>query len=405
MNRSYLTPLVIFIGSFVFLHVISFQCFAATFSGRVVDETGTPISGIKLALIPVEKGNGGWFPILENDNRQQLDLTRYNSESDSKGRFTITNPDTPVKFTLLPYNQQDRGIRILKVESGGLVFYPDEIGIRRGIVFAATKGKDIKNVEITVLQSQKIQGKVQRTDGKPIANSKIELYIREFNLQGSSIIWTNATTDAEGRFEQHWDKHIGRNFLFRNVEGPRFYLISVGYEGRAAKPILVTSKAQTAELVFTLNTFGNVFNRGYGYTSSNLDAIGVWVVNPENGHAYKKISCKNPNDAIAQATKEGAHLVTINDGIEQDWLSRVYGMSSTFIGLSDIVEEGQWRWQNGEPVEYTNWAKGEPRSDYSKHEDYVILSGGEWKDIGPRSLQWHLIRTALIEKEKWFVKK
>ena len=58
--------------------------------------------------------------------------------------------------------------------------------------------------------------------------------------------------------------------------------------------------------------------------STNPDAQNVWVINPENGHAYKKIGCRNPNDAIAQASKEDAHLVTINNAVEQNWLSKVF---------------------------------------------------------------------------------
>ena len=43
-----------------------------------------------------------------------------------------------------------------------------------------------------------------------------------------------------------------------------------------------------------------------------LDTKGVWVVNPENGHAYKKIRFGGVENAIAQAVKENAYLVSIN---------------------------------------------------------------------------------------------
>ena len=57
----------------------------------------------------------------------------------------------------------------------------------------------------------------------------------------------------------------------------------------------------------------------------------VWVVNPENGHAYKRVHCETRNDAIAQATKEKAHLVSINDEAEQTWLAAVFGQKFYWI--------------------------------------------------------------------------
>ena len=44
--------------------------------------------------------------------------------------------------------------------------------------------------------------------------------------------------------------------------------------------------------------------------SSNLQD--VWVVRPENGHAYKRIQCEDWEDAQAKAAAEGGHLVTID---------------------------------------------------------------------------------------------
>ena len=86
----------------------------------------------------------------------------------------------------------------------------------------------------------------------------------------------------------------------------------------------------------------------------------VWVVCPENGHAYKRIQCEDWIDAQTQATAERGYLVTINDETEQKWLQAVFGGQPSWIGLNDIAQEGQWTWDNGEPLTYTNWGLQEP---------------------------------------------
>ena len=73
----------------------------------------------------------------------------------------------------------------------------------------------------------------------------------------------------------------------------------------------------------------------------------VWIVNPANGHAYKRVPCESRDAAVAQATQEKAHLVTINDAEEQAWLAAVFGHEFYWIGLSDAEKEGQWEWDNG----------------------------------------------------------
>ena len=365
---------------------------SSTASGHVIDVAANPLPGIKIALTPLENRNGNWFPIQIDENGDPIDLSTYQVETDSGGRFTITNITAErVRLSLLPFRNPEQ--HLLSVEIGGLLVYAREFGTE-GIMFSTTLGEDIENVRVTVLHSPKIRGKVQRMDGTPLANQGIELYIRELSLNGEALITTSVATDASGHFEQY----IHKKALERSgtVEGPTFHIISVVHDGLGTKPqaILIKPNAQTHELVFTLT-------KAHGIAPfSRWDARGVWVINPENGHAYKKIGCRNPNDAIAQARKEGAHLVTINNQAEQDWLSSVFGGTNTFIGLNDRTTEGQWQWYSGEPVSYTNWAAGEPEDKNSKYEDSVILSSGKWKDIGPRSLQWDSIKTALIEKEK-----
>ena len=85
------------------------------------------------------------------------------------------------------------------------------------------------------------------------------------------------------------------------------------------------------------------------------DVPGVWMVNPTNGHAYKWITCDDRADAQIQAAAEEAHLVTITNEPEQIWLEAVFEAGPYWIGLTDVLKEGEWQWETGEPVTYTNW--------------------------------------------------
>lgn len=94
-------------------------------------------------------------------------------------------------------------------------------------------------------------------------------------------------------------------------------------------------------------------------------------------------------DAEAKAVAWGGHLVTINDQVEQDWLTNTFPYADypgLWIGINDVTEEGVWVWLSEEPVTYTNWAPGEPnnRGGFGEEEDAAVMnwnSYGQWNDV------------------------
>ncbi len=130
-----------------------------------------------------------------------------------------------------------------------------------------------------------------------------------------------------------------------------------------------------------------------------------WLVNPENGHAYRKIQCRSLKEARNQAASHGAYLVAINDENEQKWLSGVFGNHLYWIGLSDAKTEGQWVWENGEPLTYSNWGKKGmfPRSTLTtEQQDAAIMTfvNGLWQAIGSGDLFWQYTKNAIIERDE-----
>ena len=82
----------------------------------------------------------------------------------------------------------------------------------------------------------------------------------------------------------------------------------------------------------------------------------------------------------------GGHLVTINDATENDWLFSNFGDGS-WIGFTDQITEGDWKWISGEEVTYTNWYADQPSNSIhpsnGTDQDYGWMHSGflgKWDD-------------------------
>jgi len=126
----------------------------------------------------------------------------------------------------------------------------------------------------------------------------------------------------------------------------------------------------------------------------------TWHQNPTNNHFYKIIEVGSWQDAENAAIAENAHLVSINDQSEQEWLNQTFGTGEYYwIGLTDQQTEGLWEWTSGEPLNYTNWAENEPNNN-GGGENYAVMNwgvNGAWNDLG---LEWSSIRKAIIESNE-----
>ncbi len=74
------------------------------------------------------------------------------------------------------------------------------------------------------------------------------------------------------------------------------------------------------------------------------------------------------------------------------------------IGLSDDLNEGDFLWDSGEPLAYTNWRPDEPNDNPFPfgEEDSVeinVFFGSQWNDIGTPALRNSLIEVAQVVPE------
>ncbi len=108
------------------------------------------------------------------------------------------------------------------------------------------------------------------------------------------------------------------------------------------------------------------------------------VFNPANGHTYVLTTyCPTPQAARASAASMGGYLVAINDQAESDFLATHFTGVRLWIGLSDELVEGQFGWDSGETMSFTNWRPGEPNNS-GGIEDWVEMGAdgpSRWNDL------------------------
>ena len=274
-----------------------------------------------------------------------------------------------------------------------------KFGILVGIVaFSFTVG-----TQVQAGNRPQIRARVVHADGTPLANADIYVIVRSKDMDASGYGASGGTnqTDAEGYFME---------VLQRDNES-QFYEIGVAYHGHLAKapPFILHEGQPDVHLLLTLDGVSVPIDKWspdqvFTGLEAFLDPPTVWVVNPANGHAYKKIYCPDVMDAMTQATAEGAYLVSINDEAEDVWVHRIFEPDNFWIGLSDVAEEGQWVWHSGEPVGYTHWETDEKDAGNTDIKDYAISDWGGWRAVALGDEHTDFLKEAILEKEDLPVK-
>ena len=94
------------------------------------------------------------------------------------------------------------------------------------------------------------------------------------------------------------------------------------------------------------------------------------------------------HQAKADAELRGGHLATFTSAEEWDNMladvGSTIGQFNWWMGATDELQEGLWKWVTGEPWSYTNWCPWEP-NNYRNTEHYLVTWGeanqNRWNDI------------------------
>ena len=441
-----------FIGIIGFCLMMSVPCPAqgkgGVLSGTVLDTKGKPIAGFVISLSSRLQG-------VKTDEKGAFTFTNIPA---GPVRMTIpvqtpeeSKKEIPNGAPIVPASFRNPEHEVVSIKIGDITLFQDV----DGIMFGVKPGNHIENVAVTVQRRARIQTRVVFKDGKPLTNARITRVVTHESVDGTGSGRSSggSATNSEGYFVHYIQKD----------DVPAHYTVLVKYRGLSAQSekILIEDGTRHDDLVLTLDgvapppkpTSDGVASTPKPKPSSegaastpkpkpstasreSLPSLlrklagklkpadepdastpppqtsrpgrssgpkDAWVVNPANGHAYRKIRCRNLKDARDKAAAEGAYLVAINDEAEQKWLSGIFGNSLYWIGLSDAETEGDWVWQSGEPLTYTNWGPKQrfPRSTLSdERKDSAVMTfiNGMWHAVGPGDLFWRVTKQALLEK-------
>ena len=395
---------------------------SATFSGKLIDVEGKPISEHVVTLYPIEMSEGGsaiYHPLMNIATSPGFMAAHTNRD----GVFAFTDEIKPemIRLGLISSKVYDK-LRKHDLEDSDLIFEYDLVSIKIGVMtfyadehgpgsttFSLQTDRKIENAVITARPEMWIKGKILFSDKKPLtdATATFKIQFRGPDKSGGGSYNDRIhKTDGKGNFM------LG---LFYHSE-PRLYKVSVEYQGLSAtsEEFLIQGGGHLEHLILKLN--GNkdaIPNDPKPPQPQQLPGMmplpqkikpEQWIVNPANGHAYIKIICQNYEVAKDQAAAERGYLVAINDKTEQEWLSGVFGNELYWIGLHKDETKGQWQWDNGEPLTYTNWGpedrfKRDFISEGEKTAGIITFVDGEWHAIAPGDLFWNVTQMALLEKD------
>ncbi|XP_026112872.1 CD209 antigen-like protein C [Carassius auratus] len=88
---------------------------------------------------------------------------------------------------------------------------------------------------------------------------------------------------------------------------------------------------------------------------------------------------KNWKESRRYCRERGADLIIINNREEQDFVGNISGSDHFWIGLSDIDEEGRWKWVDGSTLTSGFWASTEPNG--KEKEDCALNYPPGWGDF------------------------
>ena len=127
------------------------------------------------------------------------------------------------------------------------------------------------------------------------------------------------------------------------------------------------------------------------------------ITNPANNRVYYLLGQNTWKNSQADAAILGGNLVSLLDAAENQWVLDTFASyggihRSLWIGLTDAAASGNFKWVDGEPFSYSNWAPTEPNMIGVEHFVYMFPRNrpdpvsqpvGYWNNYTDQSTEWH----------------
>lgn len=227
-------------------------------------------------------------------------------------------------------------------------------------------------------------------------------YVRtEFASQASPYLWVgiqNVGTAPNGPWQ--WPEGAGGSF--HKVNGGDAYTNWDTGEPSGDGP---------ATMMYVSGTRTSLWNdvpytRDYRPVLERDAEVPTWTLNPENGHLYTVIDAATHgnswNQAEALAQRWGAHLATVDNAAENDWIRSEANLPTgnapyKYIGMHNAAADNEhWEWISGEggywdlstesgtSYVYWNrppWAGGNEPSSAAEDAVMIYRDSGLWNDV------------------------
>lgn len=97
-------------------------------------------------------------------------------------------------------------------------------------------------------------------------------------------------------------------------------------------------------------------------------------------HKYKLIKEQLTwHQAKGYCEARGGYLACIHSPNEDLFIRRMIGDAMVWLGATDEMQEGRWRWINHEPFIYASWKRSEPNNDRGV-QHYAACAKDGWDD-------------------------